>query len=70
MNARGLMELVILNMGLAHGLITPTLFTMMALMAVATTFAASPLYELTRRLKPREAPRPSPVGLRIAVAAA
>ncbi|MDD5304485.1 MAG: cation:proton antiporter [Elusimicrobia bacterium] len=51
MNARGLMELVILNMGLAHGLITPTLFTMMALMAVATTFAASPLYELTRRLK-------------------
>ncbi|MBI4060049.1 MAG: cation:proton antiporter [Elusimicrobia bacterium] len=50
MNARGLMELVILNMGLSHALITPTLFTMMALMAVATTFAAAPLYELTRRL--------------------
>jgi Kef-type K+ transport system membrane component KefB len=60
MNARGLMELVILNMGLAHGLITPVLFTMMALMAVATTFAAAPLYELTRRLRAREAPQPSP----------
>lgn len=60
MNARGLMELVILNMGLAHGLITPVLFTMMALMAVATTFAAAPLYELTRRLGARGAPLPSP----------
>lgn len=60
MNARGLMELVILNIGLAHGLITPSLFTMMALMAVATTFAAAPLYELTRRLSARAAPLPSP----------
>lgn len=60
MNARGLMELVILNIGLAHGIITPVLFTMMALMALATTFAAAPLYELTRRLKPRGAPLPSP----------
>lgn len=60
MNARGLMELVILNIGLAHGLITPALFTMMALMAVATTFAAAPLYELTRRLSGRGAPLPSP----------
>lgn len=60
MNARGLMELVILNLGLSRGIITPTLFTMMALMAVATTFAASPLYELARRLKSREAPRLSP----------
>lgn len=50
MNARGLMELIILNLGLSHGLITPTLFTMMALMAVATTFAAAPMYEWSRRL--------------------
>ncbi|UPT76053.1 MAG: cation:proton antiporter [Elusimicrobiota bacterium] len=53
MNARGLMELVILNLGLAHGLIQPRLFTMMALMAVATTFAAAPIYEWSRRLSPR-----------------
>ena len=66
MNARGLMELVILNLGLAHGLITPTLFTMMALMAVATTFAASPMYEWSRRLAPAKAPgNPGPSAARI-----
>lgn len=62
MNARGLMELIILNLGLSHGLITPTLFTMMTLMAVATTFAAAPLYEWSRQLSPAKArgnPKPS-----------
>src|SRR5439155_11125707 len=43
-NARGLMELIILNIGLDRGVITPTLFTIMALMAVLTTVAASPLF--------------------------
>lgn len=47
MNARGLMELIILNIGLERGVITPTLFTMMVLMAVVTTLMASPLFELT-----------------------
>jgi len=56
MNARGLMELIILNIGLAHGIITPTLFAMMALMAVITTFAASPMYEWSRRLSPATKP--------------
>jgi Kef-type K+ transport system membrane component KefB len=46
MNARGLMELIILNIGLQHGIITPTLFTIMVLMAVVTTLMASPLFEL------------------------
>ncbi len=49
MNARGLMELIILNVGLEHGVITPTLFTIMVLMAVATTLMASPLYTLLSR---------------------
>ena len=44
MNARGLMELIILNVGLDRGVITPTLFTIMILMAVVTTVMASPLY--------------------------
>lgn len=48
MNSRGLMELILLNIGLERGLITPTLFTMMVLMAVATTLAASPVFELVR----------------------
>ena len=46
MNARGLMELIILNIGLQHGIITPTLFTIMVLMAVVTTLMASPPFEL------------------------
>lgn len=44
MNARGLMELIILNIGLQEGLITPTLFTIMVLMAIITTLMASPIY--------------------------
>jgi Kef-type K+ transport system membrane component KefB len=44
MNARGLMELIMLNIGLQAGIITPTLFTMMVIMAVVTTLMTSPLY--------------------------
>ena len=49
MNARGLMELIILNIGLERGLITPSLFTMMVFMAIATTLAASPVFEYVYR---------------------
>ena len=42
MNARGLMELVILNIGLQRGLITPMLFTVMVTMTLVTTMAAGP----------------------------
>jgi Kef-type K+ transport system membrane component KefB len=45
MNARGLMELIILNIGLERGIIQPTLFTIMVLMAVLTTLAASPVFK-------------------------
>jgi Kef-type K+ transport system membrane component KefB len=44
MNARGLMELILLNIGLERGVITPTLFTVLVLMAIVTTGMASPLY--------------------------
>lgn len=46
MNARGLMELIILNIGLQEGIIRPTFFTIMVLMAVLTTLMASPLFHL------------------------
>jgi Kef-type K+ transport system membrane component KefB len=39
MNTRGLMELIVLNIGLDLGVISPTLFTMMVLMALVTTIA-------------------------------
>ena len=45
MNARGLMELIILNIGLQHGVIQPTLFSIMVFMAIATTLMAAPLFE-------------------------
>lgn len=47
MNTRGLMELIVLNIGLDLGIISPTLFTMMVVMAIATTVATSPLLRLT-----------------------
>ena len=46
MNARGLMELILLNIGLQQGIITQTLFTMLVLMAIVTTLMASPIFEL------------------------
>lgn len=45
MNTRGLMELVILNIGLDIGVISPALFAMMVLMALVTTFMTTPLLE-------------------------
>jgi Kef-type K+ transport system membrane component KefB len=52
MNTRGLMELVILNIGLDIGAISPPLFSMMVLMAIITTMMTTPLL---RMLKPPEA---------------
>jgi len=46
MNTRGLMELIALNLGLDLGVITPTVFTMMVLMALITTFSATPVLDL------------------------
>jgi Kef-type K+ transport system membrane component KefB len=43
MNTRGLMELIVLNVGMDLGVITPTLFTMLVLMALFTTFATTPI---------------------------
>jgi Kef-type K+ transport system membrane component KefB len=44
MNARGLMELIILNIGLQRGIIAPTLFTIMVIMAIVTTLMATPVF--------------------------
>jgi Kef-type K+ transport system membrane component KefB len=46
MNTRGLMELVILNIGLDIKVISPALFSMMVLMALFTTFMTTPVLEL------------------------
>jgi Kef-type K+ transport system membrane component KefB len=46
MNTRGLMELVILNIGLDIGVISPALFSMMVIMALVTTFMTTPVLRL------------------------
>ncbi len=43
MNTRGLMELIVLNIGLDLGLLPPKVFTMMVIMAITTTLMAGPL---------------------------
>lgn len=53
MNARGLMELIILNIGLQRGIITPTLFSIMVVMAIATTLMATPAFKFILKGDPR-----------------
>jgi Kef-type K+ transport system membrane component KefB len=49
MNTRGLMELIVLNIGYDLKVLSPTLFTMLVLMAVTTTLATTPILELLLR---------------------
>jgi Kef-type K+ transport system membrane component KefB len=49
MNARGLMELILLNIGLQNNLITVKTYTIFVLMAIITTFMASPVFFILQR---------------------
>lgn len=49
MNTRGLMELIVLNIGLELGVISSTLFAMLVLMALVTTVATTPILHLISR---------------------
>jgi K+:H+ antiporter len=52
MNTRGLMELIVLNIGLELRVLSPTLFAMLVLMALVTTFMTTPiLHFITRGFK-------------------
>ena len=53
MNSRGLMELIIINIGLQRGIISEGLFAILVIMAVATTLIASPIFD---RLNADQAP--------------
>jgi Kef-type K+ transport system membrane component KefB len=52
MNARGMTGLIILNIGLERGILTPTLFTIGVVMAVVTTLMATPCFRLFHRDDP------------------
>eukprot|EP00906_Rhabdomonas_costata_P026570 RCo037861 len=49
MNTKGLVELIVLNIGLSTGVITVQIFTIMVLMALVTTFMTTPLVTLLYR---------------------
>lgn len=49
MNTRGLVELIVLNVGLDLKVLSPTLFAMLVLMAIVTTIMTSPILHLLTR---------------------
>jgi len=55
MNTRGLMELIVLNLGYDLGILSPQIFAMLVLMALATTFMTGPLLDLVKRAEFRKA---------------
>ncbi len=67
MNTRGLMELVVINLGYEMGILGPEIFTMMVLMALVTTLMTGPLLNLVDRVAkkdvadPANIPDPEPV---------
>lgn len=52
MNTRGLMELIVLNIGYDLGILSPEIFAMMVLMALVTTFMTGPALDLINWLMP------------------
>ncbi|WP_111510469.1 cation:proton antiporter [Mycobacterium kyogaense] len=62
-NARGLMELILLNIGLEAGLISGKLYTILAVMTIITTFVATPLQRLFARRLERTGARFGPDGV-------
>ena len=60
MNTRGLMALIVLNVGLDLGVLSPTLFAMLVIMALVTTFATTPLVHVLTRPEERLAEETEP----------
>jgi Kef-type K+ transport system membrane component KefB len=52
MNTRGLVELIVLNIGLDLGVLSPRLFTMLVVMAIVTTIMTSPILMSLLRKRP------------------
>ncbi len=61
MNTRGLMELIALNIGYDLGILSPRIFAMLVIMALATTMLTGPLLTLFRERCGEDEPLPQPV---------
>ena len=59
MNTRGLMQLIVLNIGYDLGILSPEIFAMMVLMALVTTFMTGPALDLINWLMPEKKVAPS-----------
>jgi len=70
MNTRGLMELIVLNIGLDMGVISPTLFAMMVIMALVTTMATAPALHFLLPQRPHIPPDEAEAPAEPALAAA
>lgn len=53
MNTRGLMELIILNMGYQFGILSPVVYAMLVIMTLVTTFMTTPTLKLMEKLWPK-----------------
>ena len=58
MNTRGMVELILINIGFQRGLITPTMFTILVIMAIATTLMTGPAFSLIWERKRTQAVDP------------
>ena len=56
MNTRGLIELVVLNIGYEMGILPPPIFVMLVIMALVTTFITTPLLNLVTKLFSKKSP--------------
>jgi Kef-type K+ transport system membrane component KefB len=66
MNARGLMQLIAINVGMAAGIVNSTLFTALVLVALVTTLMTTPVLSWIARWEARISPPPAPVDPRLA----
>jgi Kef-type K+ transport system membrane component KefB len=56
LNTRGLVELIVLNVGLDLGILSPPLFSMLVTMALVTTAIATPALRLLKKQQPLPSP--------------
>ena len=54
MNTRGLMELIVLNIGYEMGILPPSIFVMLVIMALVTTFMTTPILSIINRIFPEK----------------
>jgi len=54
MNTRGLMELIVLNIGYEMGILPPAIFVMLVIMALVTTFMTTPALSIINRIFPEK----------------